>query len=520
MEAEKGNLSLPADEVFMVAAADAATDPVQDLYEEATCSICLEYFKSPVITECGHNFCQACLTQFWEEVDKEASCPQCREKIQQGNLRPNRKLANFVEITKKLSLQKAKVGERRRVCEKHQEPLKLFCKEDQALICVVCDRSKEHRNHDVVPLEEAAQDYKDLICSQLELLKKKKERTLACKSKTEAECQNMLRCTKEKTRQAVEEFRQMRHFLEEQEKILLAQLKVVEKEIASKRDELLARFSEELSSLGGLIQEVEEKQQQPPEELLQGRIPRKTATENGRPLEDLHWTDVKNILEKNGKRRKFEVLVGFPVELKWKIWDFCDSILCPVGPMELFKDAVLSRQELQKANIFLDLNTAHQQLILTEDCKSVKYGGKCQDLPVNPERFSRSPSVLGSKGFTGGRHFWEVVVGSEEQWIIGVAKKSMKRKGDLVYSPRGGLWAIGKWGGGYNATNESHFPRLSPVGELKLIRVYLNYAGGQVAFYDADTAAHLYTFSRALFAGETLFPFFHIYGKGHLRISP
>nr|XP_020633740.1 zinc finger protein RFP-like isoform X2 [Pogona vitticeps] len=498
MEAEKGNLSLPADEVFIAAAA-AATDPVQDLYEEATCSICLEYFKSPVITECGHNFCQACLTQCWEEVDKEASCPQCREKIQQGNLRPNRKLANFVEITKKLSLQKAKVGERRRVCEKHQEPLKLFCKEDQALICVVCDRSKEHRNHDVVPLEEAAQDYKDLIGSQLELLKKKKERKLACKSKTEAECQNILKCTKEKTQQAVEEFRQMCHFLEEQEKIRLAQLELVEKEIARKRDELLARFSEELSSLGGLIQEMEEKQQQPPEELLQ---------------------DVKNILEKNEERKKFEVPVGFPVELKWKIWDICDSILCLVGPMELFKDAVSFRQELQKANIFLDLNTAHQQLILTEDCKSVKYGGKCQDLPVNPERFSRSPSVLGSKGFTGGRHFWEVVVGSEEQWIIGVAKKSMKRKGDLVYSPRGGLWAIGKWGGGYNATNESHFPRLSPVGELKLIRVYLNYAGGQVAFYDAHTAAHLYTFSRALFAGETLFPFFHIYGKGHLRISP
>lgn len=46
------------------------------------------------------------------------------------------------------------------LCEKHREPLKVFCWEDCALICLVCDKSKKHRAHLVLPVEEAAQDYR------------------------------------------------------------------------------------------------------------------------------------------------------------------------------------------------------------------------------------------------------------------------------------------------------------------------------------------------------------------------
>lgn len=46
------------------------------------------------------------------------------------------------------------------VCEKHREPLKLYCEEDQMPICVVCDRSREHRGHSVLPLEEAVEGFK------------------------------------------------------------------------------------------------------------------------------------------------------------------------------------------------------------------------------------------------------------------------------------------------------------------------------------------------------------------------
>uniref|UniRef100_A0A8C0H1F7 Uncharacterized protein n=1 Tax=Chelonoidis abingdonii TaxID=106734 RepID=A0A8C0H1F7_CHEAB len=138
----------------------ATDNPLESLREEATCPICLEYFKDPVTIECGHNFCRACIAQCWEGSDTAVSCPQCRETGQQGNLRPNRQLANVVEIVKRLSLQTAKGAGEERVCGEHQETLKLFCEEDQTPICVICRESRAHRAHTVVPIREAAQEYK------------------------------------------------------------------------------------------------------------------------------------------------------------------------------------------------------------------------------------------------------------------------------------------------------------------------------------------------------------------------
>uniref|UniRef100_A0A670HYH5 RING-type E3 ubiquitin transferase n=1 Tax=Podarcis muralis TaxID=64176 RepID=A0A670HYH5_PODMU len=238
------------------AAMAASGGPVQDLCEEATCPICLEYFRDPVIIpECGHNFCRSCLIQCWGESEGEASCPQCREILQHRNLIPNRPLKNVV---KKLTVGKLRLHEEKgaegkgRVCEKHLEPLKLFCKKDQSPICVVCDRSKEHKSHEVVPLEEASQEYKvrnlsgQRVTRQQELLCAEREKMVA-------------------------EFRRLHQFLEEQEKRILAQMAEVEKEIAAQREEHLARLSRELSSLDSLIREMEEKLQEPASELLQVR---------------------------------------------------------------------------------------------------------------------------------------------------------------------------------------------------------------------------------------------------------
>ncbi|XP_032998363.1 LOW QUALITY PROTEIN: tripartite motif-containing protein 52-like [Lacerta agilis] len=172
----------------------AAGVHIQRLRDEATCSICLDYFKDPVtIPECGHNFCRSCLTQCWGESEAEASCPQCRKRVQRRSLIPNRQLANFVEIAQNLCVQGGKEEERKGgVCEEHQEPLKLFCKEDEAPICVVCDKSKEHKQHEVIPQKEAFEEYKGKICSHLEILRKERGEILAYQADLEKECKTSL----------------------------------------------------------------------------------------------------------------------------------------------------------------------------------------------------------------------------------------------------------------------------------------------------------------------------------------
>ncbi|KAJ7303397.1 hypothetical protein JRQ81_012375 [Phrynocephalus forsythii] len=417
-----------------------AAPTLQGLCQEALCSFCRQDFKDPVlIIECGHNFCRACLAQCWEGSEgEEVPCPQCQERVRRSLIIPNQQLANIGELIRKRPFP----GETREgkggVCGKHREPLKLFCKDDEAPICVVCDRSKEHRDHDVVPLEEAAQDYKDLIRRHLQLLEGKKAKILTYEAELEEESQELLKQTKSEMGKTKEQFRELISFLNKQRKLLLSQLGEVKKEIVREREEHRAGLSEERSSLEGLIREMEEKCQQPPQ---------------------------------------------------------------------------------RTQNVTLDPETANPDLILSEDLKSVRNEERCQNVPDSLEKFDLCLYVLGREGFTASRHHWEVAVEREEDWAVGVAKKSVRRKGFVRMRTEEGIWAVEKVEGGYRVSdlpNESFLP-LS--GKLRKIRVSLNYEGGRVAFHDADTGSHIYTFSGASFSEETLLPFFGLWRKASLTVS-
>lgn len=139
----------------------AAPSPVPKLPSEASCPICLEYFRDPVSIHCGHNFCRACITRCWEWSTANFSCPQCKETAPERSFRPSRELARVLEIAKRLSLQAAR-GEavEEEGCERHREPLNVFCKDDETFICVICRESRLHRAHTMLPVQEAVQEYK------------------------------------------------------------------------------------------------------------------------------------------------------------------------------------------------------------------------------------------------------------------------------------------------------------------------------------------------------------------------
>ncbi|XP_044839521.1 tripartite motif-containing protein 10-like [Mauremys mutica] len=295
----------------------AARSQVQDLQEAVFCSICLDYFNDPVILKCGHNFCRVCITQYCEDSQNSPSysCPQCREAFQEGEFQPNRQLRNIVEIAKKFPDPK-----KNKACEKHGEFLKLFCEVDQTTICLVCRESSGHKEHSVVPIEEAAPDYKDQIQSHLESLKKERDEILTYKSSGENTSQELLKQLETERQKIVSEFQQLRQFLEEQEQLLLTQLEELIKEIEKRRDEYVAKLSEELSSFSSLISEMEQKCQQPASEFLQ---------------------DIKGTLSRC-KREKFQNPVAFSSDLKWRIWESSQNSAVLVTIVKKFKDSLSS----------------------------------------------------------------------------------------------------------------------------------------------------------------------------------
>ncbi|XP_044837372.1 zinc finger protein RFP-like, partial [Mauremys mutica] len=115
----------------------------------------------------------------------------------------------MIEIAKWLSLQAAKGTGGDGVCGEHQEALKLFCEEDQTPICVVCDRSWAHRTHMVVPIQEAAQEYKERIQAHLKTLREEREKLLGLKATGEGNCREYLKQTQTERQKIVSEFHQL-----------------------------------------------------------------------------------------------------------------------------------------------------------------------------------------------------------------------------------------------------------------------------------------------------------------------
>ncbi|NXP95210.1 TRI39 ligase, partial [Passerina amoena] len=167
--------------------------------------------------------------------------------------------------------------------------------------------------------------------------------------------------------------------------------------------------------------------------------------------------------------------------------------------------------------VTLDPETAHRFLILSQDSKTVRFRSKEQNLPDTPKRFTGSFSVLGSQGFTSGRHYWEVEVGQNGDWAVGVALESVLRKECLFPGSSEKVWVVhlDSWGV-YSALSVSS--KLMLLKEkLQRIRVCLDYEMGRVTFYNAKDMTQILQLE-ATFT-EKVFPYFWNKSAGtHIRV--
>ncbi|XP_014328147.1 E3 ubiquitin-protein ligase TRIM39-like [Xiphophorus maculatus] len=65
--------------------------------DQVTCSICLDVFTNPSSTPCGHSFCMACITRYWEG-SQVCQCPLCKKTFQnRPDLQINRTLREITD---------------------------------------------------------------------------------------------------------------------------------------------------------------------------------------------------------------------------------------------------------------------------------------------------------------------------------------------------------------------------------------------------------------------------------------
>uniref|UniRef100_A0A8C6QI04 Butyrophilin, subfamily 2, member A2 n=1 Tax=Nannospalax galili TaxID=1026970 RepID=A0A8C6QI04_NANGA len=186
---------------------------------------------------------------------------------------------------------------------------------------------------------------------------------------------------------------------------------------------------------------------------------------------------------------------------------------------QLLEELKWRRTLLHAADVTLDPDTAHPELFLSEDRRSVRRGPSRQRVPDNPERFDCRPCVLGQESFSSGKHYWEVEVENVMVWAIGVCRESVERKGEAPLVPPNGFWTLEMFGGQYRALSSPE--KIIPLKtRLCRLAIFLDCEAGDISFYNMRDRSHIYTCPRAGFAGP-LRPFFRLGSDdGPLFICP
>ncbi|KAM4012668.1 LOW QUALITY PROTEIN: E3 ubiquitin/ISG15 ligase TRIM25-like [Anomaloglossus baeobatrachus] len=502
-----------------------------DLMDELLCSICLSIFKDPVTLRCGHNFCRGCIDRVLDTQDESGvySCPDCREGFQERPaLMRNINLHNVAErflITQQEQeeitgicctycvdspvpavrsclhceaslcekhlrahskspehvLSDPSTSLEKRKCSVHKKILEYYCTEDAACICVSCSLTEKHSGHKMESLDEASGKKKKKLRNVLQKLTTKREET-----------EERVRSLEERKRKAEEKAAgeaervtalctDIRRRVDDLEKKFLSEISRQEKEeslslsalihqLEIKKDELSRkmRHIEELCNMTDpltVLQEPDTGDLCDPEE--EGGD--EDTGGHGKQLHDGDDLDVAVI--SHTLHTLCEVITGIRRGIYVE------------GP----------------ADILLDVNTAGNYLLISDDLKTATWTREKQKRPETAEKFQIYNQVMSRRGFTSGRHYWDVESCRSGGWMVGMCYPSIDRRGEeSLIGDNNKSWCLGRYNNQYSVRHDSIEIQLPDKISSDRVRIHLDYEAGQLSFYElCDPIRHLHTFTAA-----------------------
>ncbi|XP_032952809.1 E3 ubiquitin-protein ligase RNF187 [Rhinolophus ferrumequinum] len=100
---------------------------------EAACALCQRAAREPVLADCGHRFCRACVVRFWAEEDGPFPCPECADDCWQRAVEPGRP-----PLSRRLLALEEAAAAPARDGPASEAALQLLCRADAGPLCAAC----------------------------------------------------------------------------------------------------------------------------------------------------------------------------------------------------------------------------------------------------------------------------------------------------------------------------------------------------------------------------------------------
>ncbi|GAA6089560.1 E3 ubiquitin/ISG15 ligase TRIM25-like isoform X2, partial [Tachysurus ichikawai] len=534
--------------------AEAGMSTEQDRF---SCPVCQELLKDPVKTPCGHNFCKVCINDFWDKEDQTSvySCPHCKVT---HNTRPelcrNNNQAEVVEDLKKLqaasdhcyagpgdvecdscigrkrkavnsclvcqasycedhlkphyqspAFKKHKLVEacaelQEKICSEHDKLLEIYCRTDQSFICYLCTM-EEHKGHDTVSAKtERTEKQNELKEEQV-----KSQQRIQEKQEKLQELKQAVDIIKVHSQAAVQDeriFNELNSSMEKKRSEVSELIKVQEESEVSRAERLVNQVEQEIADLKRRDTELEQLSHTHDDIHFLQSFPSLCVSPG---CDDSPSFTVNQHLSFDGTKKSLS-------DLKKRVEQICEEEFNLIRPQatavqSIFPSEPDSREDFLQyfCSLTLDPNTAHPQLILSEENRVVTRSETQQRYSDHPERFDSWPQVL-CKESVYGRLYWEVERSGDA--LISMSYKKISRKGQgkesqfgfssQSWSLRCSSSSVFFWHN--NSKTVLQGPSSSRIG------VYVDHSAGTLSFYSvSDTMRLLHrvhtTFTMPLYAG-------------------
>ncbi|XP_068100008.1 nuclear factor 7, ovary-like [Hyperolius riggenbachi] len=237
----------------------------EDLAEELKCPLCKGLLKDPVIISCSHNFCRSCIEDAWNGQESFV-CPDCKTVITDKMCIPNLTLENLVRKLISISIVNSPMTPMpmdttmiHANCPEHDERLKLFCKDDGTLSCLICRDSMKHSGHNFLPIPDAVEVYRTQLSALTALLQEALKATRQLNSNQREKIQQVKTNMEEFEQHVVTEFKKLEDFVQQQEEMLLWHLRVQGKDVETQMENNLTKVQENEKNLEQAISLADEK---------------------------------------------------------------------------------------------------------------------------------------------------------------------------------------------------------------------------------------------------------------------